>query len=149
MDLWQKIEQHSLIQKHPSLFEFFKFAVVGVVGTIVDFSFYSILTRGFGLYYIYATAISVFLAILNNFLLNKYWTFKKGGSGRAKIEYLKFLIVSLINYFLNIGITYYIVEYTQAETIFGTGEDFFAKAVAIAIVLFSNYFGNKFWTFKD
>lgn len=149
MNFWQKIEQNTLIQKHPFLFEFLKFAVVGMIGTIVDFGIYSILTRGFGLYYIYATAISVFLAILNNFFLNKYWTFKKGSSGKAKTEYIKFLTVSVVNYLLNIGITYYIVEFTHAEATFGVNEDFFAKVVAIAIVLFSNYFGNKFWTFRD
>jgi len=78
MNIWQKLENNSLVQKYPFLFEFLKFAVVGVIGTIVDFGIYSILTRGFGLYYIYATAISVFLAIVNNFFLNKYWTFKNG-----------------------------------------------------------------------
>ena len=149
MNFWQKIEQSSLVKKYPSLLEFFKFCLVGISGTIVDFGVYAILTRFAGLYYLYATAISVFLAILNNFLLNKYWTFKKGKSGKARIEYIKFLIVSVINYFLNIGITYLIVEFTQSELIFGQNEDFFGKVVAVIIVLFSNYFGNKFWTFKD
>jgi len=135
--------------KNPNYFEFFKFSIVGATGTIVDFGIYSMLKNVIGIYYIYATALSVFLAILNNFYLNKYWTFKKGQSGRTKTEYAKFFIVSAINYLLNIGITYYIVEYTKLESIFGNFEDYFAKAVAIAIVLFSNYFGNKFWTFKS
>jgi len=149
MSIWEKLEQNKLIKNNPNLFEFFKFAVVGVTGTVVDFATYAILTRIFDLYYITATCISVFLAIVNNFFLNKYWTFKKGRSGKAKTEYVKFFVVSVVNYFLNIGITWFIVEKTTAEAAFGTYEDFFAKVVAIGIVLFSNYFGNKFWTFKD
>lgn len=149
MNFWYKIEQSSLVKKYPFLLEFFKFCVVGVSGTIVDFGTYAILTRLVGLYYLSATAISVFLAILNNFLLNKYWTFKRGKSGKARIEYIKFLIVSVVNYFLNLGIMYFVVEFTQSEEIFGGNEDFFAKVVAIIIVLFSNYLGNKFWTFRD
>ncbi|XOU94755.1 MAG: GtrA family protein [Candidatus Kerfeldbacteria bacterium] len=149
MSFWDKVENIELVKKNPNLFEFFKFSVVGILGTIVDFGIYAILTRVFGVYYIIATAISVFLAIINNFFLNKYWTFKKGKSGKTNSEYFKFFIVSVVNYFLNIGITYYIVEYTSSENMFGQGEDFFAKVVAIAIVLFSNYFGNKYWTFKD
>ena len=149
MNVWQNVEQYPVIQRHPSLFEFLKFCVVGVSGTIVDFGVYALLTRVAGLYYLYATAISVFLAILNNFLFNKYWTFKKGSSGKTGTEYAKFFTVSLINYFLNIGIVYAIVELTSAEAVFGRNEDFFAKVVAIAVVLLSNYLGNKFWTFKE
>ncbi|MDP2683925.1 MAG: GtrA family protein [bacterium] len=149
MNFWNKIEQLNIIQKNPSIIEFLKFAVVGVIGTIVDFSFYALLTRVFGVYYITATCISVFLAIINNFFLNKYWTFNKGQSGKAKTEYIKFFVVSIVNYFLNVGITWYIVEKTTSEAVFGSSEDFFAKVIAIGIVLFSNYFGNKYWTFKD
>lgn len=138
----------SLISRYPVILEFGKFAVVGTIGTMVDFGIYSILTRIFGFYYLSATAISVFAAIINNFLLNKYWTFKKGKSGRMGQEYIKFFIVSVINYFLTLGIIYLIMEHTHAEVFAGSYKDFFAKAVAIGIVLFSNYFGNKKWTFK-
>jgi putative flippase GtrA len=131
-----------------SFAEFGKFAVVGVIGTFVDFAIYSLLTRQFHLFYIYATCISVFLAIVNNFIWNKYWTFKKGRSGQGTKETYKFFVVSIVNYFINIGITYAVVTYSHFEVIFGSYEDYFAKAVAIGIVLFSNYFGNKYWTFK-
>ncbi|MFA4930451.1 MAG: GtrA family protein [Patescibacteria group bacterium] len=129
--------------------EFGKFAVVGVIGTAVDFSIYSVLTRGFDVFYIYATCISVFIAIVNNFIWNKYWTFEKGQSGKTTKESYRFFLVSIVNYFLNIGITYAVVTYTHAEVLFHSSEDYFAKAIAIGIVLFSNYFGNKYWTFKS
>ena len=128
--------------------EFVRFALVGFSGTIVDFGAYTALTRVAHVYYLYATAISVLMAICSNFALNKYWTFRKGKSGNTATEYTKFLVVSFINYFLNIGITYLIVEHTDASRIFGSSVDYFAKAVAIGLVLFSNYFANKYWTFK-
>ncbi len=146
--LWQQLEQSRFAQQRPTVFEFLKFAVVGVTGTIVDFGIYALLTRGMFVYYITARAVSVFLAILNNFILNKHWTFQRGTSGKTKSEYGKFFIVSVVNYFLNLGIMYTIVEFTSAEQIFGSYEDFFAIGVAIGIVLFSNYFGNKYWTFR-
>ncbi len=148
MNYWEKIERSSLFVKYPNLFEFMKFAVVGVIGTVIDFGFYTLLSRGFGMYYMYARAISVLLAIGNNFILNKYWTFKSGKSGRVKAESVKFFIVSILNYCLNLGIMYAIVEFSSAEQLFGDYEDYFAIIVAIGIVLFSNYFGNKYWTFK-
>ncbi len=143
------IQNHPYVKQHPGTFQFIKFAIVGVAGTIVDFGVYTVLTRVFGIYYIIATACSVFLAILNNFFLNKHWTFDRGNSGKAKSEYAKFFVVSIVNYFLNVGITYAIVEHTAAEQWFGSYDDFFAKIVAIGLVLLSNYFGNKYWTFRE
>ena len=68
MDFLNKIENLDIVKKNPGLFEFFKFTIVGLIGTAVDFGIYAILTRVFGVYYITATAVSVFLAIINNFL---------------------------------------------------------------------------------
>lgn len=138
-----------LIQRYPSITEFIRFAIVGGIGTVVDFGIYALLTRGFTVYYVISRAASVMVAILNNFLLNKYWTFKKGRSGRGTSESIKFFIVSILNIVLNLGIMVSIIEFTPSEKFFGQYEDFFAIAAAIAIVLFSNYFGNKYWTFKD
>jgi len=137
------------IKISPTLWEFIKYCIVGGTGTIIDVGIYTVLTRIFHFYYILATGISVFIAIFNNFLLNKHWTFKKGKSGRTTKEYLKFFIVSVINYFLHIGIMYSIVEFTKLESIVGNYEDFIAKFIAIIIITISNYIGNKYWTFKD
>jgi putative flippase GtrA len=137
----------SLVSKF-SFVEFGKFAVVGAIGTLVDFGVYSVLTRHFHIFYIVATCVSVLIAIINNFIWNKYWTFQRGKSGKAKKETYKFFIVSIVNYFINIAITYAVVAYIHTELIFGSYEDYFAKAVAIGIVLFFNFFGNKYWTFK-
>ena len=128
--------------------EFARFSVVGASGAVVDFGTYTLLTRVVHLYFLTATAISVLLAICSNFVLNKYWTFRKGKSEKTASEYTKFLVVSVANYFLNIGITYYIVEHTSADRLFGSSVDYFAKVVAVGVVLFSNYFANKFWTFR-
>ncbi len=129
--------------------EFTIFAVVGFSGAIVDFGAYSVLTRVAHVYYLFATAVSVLLAMCSNFLLNKHWTFRKGSSGNTAVEYTKFLVVSTINYFLNIGVTYLVVEHSNADRIFGSSVDYFGKTVAIGLVLFSNYFANKHWTFKE
>ena len=148
MQIWQRINNIALFKKHPSLAQFVKFSLVGVSGTIIDFGIYTLLTRALSMFYVYATGISVFLAIINNFFLNKHWTFRRGQSGIAKVEYGKFFTVSVANYLVNLGITYYIVEFTSADDIFGNYDDYFAKVIAIVVILFSNFFANKYWTFR-
>lgn len=55
---------------------FVKFALVGVVATLVDFLFYKIMINYFGYPPATSKGISTEIAILNSFLLNNFWTFK-------------------------------------------------------------------------
>lgn len=56
---------------------FIKFGSVGFVGTMVDFIFYNILIGTFSIRPATSKAISTEIAILNNFIFNNIWTFKK------------------------------------------------------------------------
>lgn len=53
-----------------------KFSLVGIVGTMVDFLFYKIFINMLSLTPATAKGFSTEIAILNNFFLNNYWTFK-------------------------------------------------------------------------
>ncbi len=53
-----------------------KFSLVGAVGTIVDFLFYKIFINYFALTPATAKGFSAEIAIINNFVLNNYWTFR-------------------------------------------------------------------------
>ncbi|MBI2600827.1 glycosyltransferase [Candidatus Daviesbacteria bacterium] len=53
-----------------------KFGMVGFVGTVVDFIFYKFFINLGGFPPATSKGISTEVAILNNFLLNNYWTFK-------------------------------------------------------------------------
>lgn len=53
-----------------------KFALVGFVGTIVDFAFYKLFINYFGIPPATSKGLSTEIAIINNFVLNNYWTFR-------------------------------------------------------------------------
>lgn len=53
-----------------------KFGLVGVIGTLVDFLFYKLLINLGGFPPATSKGISTEIAIINNFLLNNFWTFK-------------------------------------------------------------------------
>lgn len=55
---------------------FVKFSLVGAVGTMVDFLFYKVFINSFGLPPATSKGMSAEIAIINNFLLNNYWTFR-------------------------------------------------------------------------
>lgn len=53
-----------------------KFSLVGIAGTMVDFLFYKIFINNFGLPPASSKGISTEIAIINNFLMNNFWTFR-------------------------------------------------------------------------
>ena len=137
--------------------QFLKFGVTGVVGAIVDFSIYGLLTRGigwtafytvFGFQIVAANNVSVFCAIMSNFFLNKYWTFKNREGSAAK-QWLGYFGLNTITWALNqILVSYFVFHVVIFDQLFGHNSDLAAKVAAIGIILFVNFFGSKFLVFK-
>ncbi len=122
--------------------QFIRFGIVGVINTSLDFVIYAFLTRLFLFFdehYLIANLISFSIATVNSYIFNKYWTFKDN-SKQHKIQYTKFYLVSLCGLILTQTILYILVELGLY--------DLLAKAIAVGVVLFWNFFVNKFWTFK-
>lgn len=142
------IDPRFYIKKFPLLWEFAKFAMVGVVNTAIDFGLYFGLTRYIDFFslekgnymFLVANFIAFSAAATNSYFLNKYWTFKVKG-GKMPVQFSKFFLVSLIGLFLNELFLFGLVSLVGLY-------DLLAKGAAIVVVLFWNYLANKFWTFK-
>jgi putative flippase GtrA len=124
-----------------------RFATVGLLGAVVDYAVYLTLTRAVSLGYLEARAMSVMCAILNNFLLNKWWTFNRGNSKRGGSEYLRFLVVSLLSLGVNLSIMLLLIDYLKLKLLLGSYADIAAMSVAILVAFIINYQLNKRWTF--
>ena len=119
---------------------FLKYCVVGVLGTLLDLAALFVFVEYVGIAVIPATTLSFLLAVTNNFILNKTWTFKSKSKNYRKL-YIKFLIISVIGLGLTLLCMYVLVN------MLGTWY-MLAKAVTSLIVLTWNFLGNKLWTFK-
>jgi len=86
-----------------------------------------------------ANSIGFILAVLNNYLLNKFWVFEDRSTQYAS-EFTFFLIISLMGLLLNNGIIFFLNQ--------RRGQSFYiAKAVGVVIVAFWNFFMNYLITF--
>ena len=76
-----------------------KFAVVGIINTTIDFSIFLFLLYQLELSLLAANTIAYSVAVVNSFLLNRYWTFsqtsKHGDPRRQFLLFLGFNIVGL------------------------------------------------------
>lgn len=86
-----------------------KFVITGGVALGIDVGIYYILTRYGDLYYLFARAISLSIAIVWSFSINRLWTFR-ATMGDMKWQAVKFVIVigstSLLSLVLmHVGVT--------------------------------------------
>ncbi|MBI4090634.1 MAG: GtrA family protein [Candidatus Komeilibacteria bacterium] len=118
-----------------------KFSIVGAANTIIDFSVYFVLTRYAQTPFLLASTISWLLAVTSSFTFNKFWTFRVRGMQGIRTQYVKFFLVSVVSLAVSLFTLWLLVAQ------FGI-HDLLAKIVTIGIVVFWNFFMNKFWTFK-
>jgi putative flippase GtrA len=116
-----------------------KFCVVGATGYVVNLAVYLTLLHVFDLNYLLAAVGSFAVAVTNNYLLNRLWTFRTH-RGAVVRQGLRFLVVSVLALAANLVVLKALVE-------LGFGKEF-AQAVAIVLVTPVNFVGNKLWSFR-
>jgi len=78
-----------------TFFQATKFGMVGVLNTAVDFAVFMLLTRAAGLAPEISKVISYSAGVVNSYIFNSRWTFKKE-SKDSLTQKARFLTVSLI-----------------------------------------------------
>jgi putative flippase GtrA len=152
---------------------FWKFAVVGTIGAVIDFGTYTLLNAlgwldpitvqlpfglrlsGLGI----SGAIAFTLAVMSNFLWNRYWTYPDSRSKPLMGQIITFFLVNVVGILIRIPI----IELGSAPLArlaasvvpsllegaavwFGESASW---AIAVVIVMFWNFFVNRYWTYND
>jgi putative flippase GtrA len=115
-----------------------KFCVVGVTGYAVNLVVFASLVQGFSFHYIPAAMASFLVAVTNNYLWNRLWTFRHQ-RGDVGAQGARFFIVSTLALAANLVILELLVSLTDRPV--------FAQAIAIVLVTPVNFVGNKLWSF--
>src|SRR4051794_35256534 len=84
----------SPMNSRANILQFAKFASGGVLNTGIDFAVFFALHRGLAIVYGWAQLVAYLSGVLNSYLLNRFWTFKKAGKGKPA-EAFKFLLVNV------------------------------------------------------
>ncbi len=116
-----------------------KFGVVGGSGYLINLVIFALLADHLGIHHSLAAIGAFCVAVSNNFLWNRYWTFGPGNA-TAGFQAVRFFAVSLASLALNLAI----LEVLLAGT--GVG-DLTAQAIAVALAMPFNFLGNRLWTF--
>ncbi len=74
--------------------EFFRFGLVGVINTAVDFIIFVLLYRGTELDPLLCNGIAFLVAVTNSYLFNHRWTFRRSNSTISFTAYLRFVVLN-------------------------------------------------------
>ncbi|NDJ86329.1 MAG: GtrA family protein [Chloroflexi bacterium] len=148
---------------------FLKFAVVGILGAIIDFSVLNLLQSTVlppsgpneALYVRLATGTAFVAAVSSNFIWNRYWTYPDSRSRPLLLQLGQFFLVNTLAVVFRlvfVGLTYhafgsFVQDLTNnpgwdEETVNQLGTNI-AQAIAMVIAMFWNFFINRYWTYGD
>ena len=116
-----------------------KFCAVGATGYAVNLGVYALLLNWANLHYRLAATGSFLVAVTNNYLWNRIWTFRHQ-RGHVAYQGLRFLIVSVIVYGANLVLLTLFVEAGLGKIV--------SQAIAVVLVTPLNFLGNKLWSFR-
>jgi putative flippase GtrA len=119
--------------------ELVRFCLVGASGYIVNLLVYYALLDGADVQYRVAATGSFLVAVTNNYIWNRLWTFRHR-RGHFAYQGLRFFVVSVIVYLGNLVILTALVELDVGKIV--------AQAIAVVLVTPFNFIGNKLWSFR-
>jgi dolichol-phosphate mannosyltransferase len=122
-----------------SWIQLLKFGLVGGVGYLINLVVFAVLAGLLDVHHVVAAIGAFCVAVTNNFVLNRYWTFEPG-QGPAHFQAARFFAVSLASLALNIAVLELLISN-------GVTGELAAQAIAVAVAMPFNFLGNKLWTF--
>ena len=132
---------------------FSKFLVVGAIGFVIDFGTLSLLKELVHLATLIANTISFTMAVISNFTLNRYWTYPDSRDKSLGSQLGQFAVVSIIGLTINNTLLVLLegpFDSWLASIDLLAGRGYIpAKAIATIVVLFWNFFVNRYWTYND
>ncbi|MDP6793404.1 MAG: GtrA family protein [Anaerolineales bacterium] len=139
---------------------FAKFSLVGAIGFVIDTGALNIMVGILGMstgpLRLLAKTISFLLALTSNFIWNRYWIYPESRSKRLRVQVAQFSLVNVLGLALNLlifgSVTSLLIPFLQGMygsrpgLLLGTNA---GQVCAVAVVLFWNFFVNRYWTYSD
>jgi dolichol-phosphate mannosyltransferase len=117
-----------------------RFGLVGGLGFIVNIAVYTLFVHGVGVDYRVASVAAWIVAVANNFVWNRHWTFD-AREGVAHHQAMRFLAVSLVAEAISLLLLTVLVEAGGLSKVP-------AQALAVAAATPLSFLGNKLWSFR-
>jgi dolichol-phosphate mannosyltransferase len=127
------------VRKPANWLQLLRFGIVGCAGYVINLGVFAVLVEELGLHHLLGAVGAFCVAVFNNYLWNRYWTFGPG-DGHPGFEALRFFAVSTGALLINLAALQVLVAVIGLSALP-------AQALAVAFAMPFNFLGNKLWTF--
>lgn len=139
---------------------FLRFAVVGAIGAVIDFGAFNLLVSFAHLDPVLASIASFTAAVVSNFIWNRYWTYPDSRSKPVARQLVEFAVISVLGLAIRTPL-FAVLEkplprlFTALPLPAGLPVDAqflghnTALAITVVVVMFWNFFVNRYWTYGD
>ena len=139
---WQlALRIHLGTRKPENWAQLFKFGVVGATGYVINLAVFAVMAEALGVHHITSALGAFCVAVTNNFLWNRHWTFR-ATDGHPGFQAARFLTVSVLALGVNLVLLYLLVDVAGAP-------ELPSQALSVAAAMPFNFIGNKLWTFGE
>ena len=116
-----------------------RFGAVGAAGYVVNLAVFAVCVHLLGIDYHLSAVIAWAVSVLNNFVLNRHWTFDAREQHPVR-QAVRFFLVSLVAF----GFTYVVLVGLVDAGLMKVA----AQAIAIAAGMPLSFIGQKLWSFR-
>lgn len=117
-----------------------RFGAVGGSGYVVNLLVFWLAVHPAGLDHRIGATLAFLVAVTNNFVWNRIWTFAGATPTRVHAQAVRFLVVSVGGFVVNLVVL---------EALIAAGlPELAAQAIAVAVAMPVNFVGNRLWTFS-
>jgi putative flippase GtrA len=117
-----------------------RFGMVGGTGFVINVGVYALCVHVAAIDYRYSFVLAWLVAVTNNFVLNRHWTFD-ARAGSVRFQAIRFFVVSVVAALFSFLLLTLLVEAAGLAKVP-------AEALAVAASTPLNFLGNKLWSFK-
>ena len=122
------------------LIKFIKFLIVGVSGLIIDFGLTYLCKEKIKLNKYLSNSIGFLAAGINNFILNREWTYN-GSNGDIMIQFPVFISIVLVSLLILNATVWLGINKLKLNF-------YLSKMIGIVIITFLNFYAHLFITFN-
>jgi dolichol-phosphate mannosyltransferase len=127
------------LAKRQNWIQLVKFLCVGGTGYTINLLVFTLLAVAFDVNHLLAATVAFIVAVLNNFWLNRHWTFA-AGDGHAGFQAARFFTVSVVAFLFSLAVLQLLVGVVGAPKVL-------SQAISLAAATPLNFLGNKMWSF--
>ena len=124
-------------EKTENLFvQIFKFGIVGVIATLIDFAFLYVFKEFCHFNVVVANTLSFCISVIYNYIASVQWVFDVNEEKDKKKQFITFIVFSVIGLLINDGIVWLATDILKIHYMI-------SKIIATAIVMVFNFITRK------